>query len=53
MNSYYVASKPLQHDVKNTSIQKIIIAKTEAAAKMLFELNNPGIKAMTCLKMAK
>jgi len=43
MNRYYIASH---------SIQNIITAKTEAAAKMLFNLANPGVTIETCLKMA-
>ena len=43
MNRYYIAT---------ASIQNIITAKTEAAAKMLFLMANPGATIETCLKMA-
>ena len=43
MNRYYISA---------SSIQSIITAKTEAAARLLFNLANPGSMIEICLKMA-
>lgn len=43
MARYYISSK---------SIQTIILAKTEEAAKLLFRIGHPGIEIDFCSKMA-
>lgn len=42
------------HDfyLSSGSVNVIITAKTSDAAKMLFEISNPGMKPSMCLQMA-
>lgn len=44
MTRYYISTN---------SIQSIITAKTETAARLLFNLANPGSTIEICLKMAE
>lgn len=42
-----------QFYISSDSVRKIILAKTEDAAKVLFSFHNPGKKINMCLRMVE